>query len=207
MTSTNSNSLLVGLLGLLLGLGGGAIGSMLVVGGRPVERPAPVAEGGGPSDGETAAMLRELTHELRLLREAIEAGGAPRQETPASERTVAAPAPTDRLERAIERLAEVLPSQRAASARPTSAAGLGSSQLRSKNTELLRSVWSAEETVRARPYMFWSMRQIMERFGQPDGVGSEDGVHWNVYYRFDEETSVEFWFTDDMLTSIGTEHD
>jgi hypothetical protein len=99
---TQASWILLAGLGLATGLAGGALGAILVADGGP----RPEASAPPPSNDGSVAVLRELVEEVRLLRTSIVAG-AP---APASERAPVDGPSTDRLERSIERLAEVLAS-------------------------------------------------------------------------------------------------
>ena len=199
MASTNSSWIPVAGLALLVGLAGGFSGALLFA-----DRGAsPTTAAPSPSNDESVAVLRELTGEVRQLREAIEMGASSRPQGASSERAPMEAPATDRLERAIERLAEVLATPGSAVQARRGNVSKPPSALKPKATDRLLALCAMSEEDRGRAYYFWSRDEFMDQFGAPDEVSAQgEGSLLRLEYKIGEERVIKFSFTNDMLFYI-----
>jgi hypothetical protein len=218
MASTNFSWILVAGLGLTTGAAGGALGTMLLLDREPrIHDPVPTRtiDPGAVENGVGA--LRDLASEVRLLRESMPASVPLRSEAPGNQRVPIETAQSDRLERALERIAEGLEAQRSFSegsrdSGGSIAADLGTHRptrapFKPKAADLLEDLRAVDAGVRNRPYYFWSVDEILERFGCPDEISSSEGGGWRLFYQVGEEGYVNFYFAQRLLTEIGTDRE
>ena len=192
--------MLIAGLGVLSGLAGGFCGALLLA--DRATPPSPPTE--RSSDSELVAPLRDLANEVRLIHESIEAGAASRAAGPASERAPVGTSSTERLENAIERLAEVLASP-ATAAQPRKTDGSRSRKaLVPKATDRLLALCAMTEEERGRNYYFWNRQDFLDQFGAPDEVGVQGDGGYNVVlvYKIGDERTLQFAFANELLYYI-----
>lgn len=203
--------MLVAGLGLLTGAAGGVFGALLLVDRGPrVQESAPTATIDDAAFEKGVAGLRELTSEVRLLRESMPTRFPNRPEDPLAQRVPMETARSERLERALERIAAALETQpffASGSAAAQVAAGPSRAPFKPKDMILLEEIRNGEPGVRNRPFYFWSMDDILERFGCPDQINGNDSGGWQLFYNVGEEGYVNFCFTQRMLTDIGSDRE
>lgn len=198
MVSTNSSLLLAGGLGLLIGVGGGATGALLVDRDHgPAMLPAVNAEAGASS-----AAIAALTTEIRNLRESI---GASSSQAPAAGelRTPATDPATERLERAIAKLTEVLESPRANPVRSSSSATVEHQRIPPKQVAVLEELRVMNPSERIRAYFFWSLQDVLDRFGKADGFYPQEGQRCSLHYDLGDGRAVDIQFTSGMVYEIS----
>lgn len=206
MVPTNSSWMLVAGLGLLTGAAGGVFGALLLVDSKPrVHESVPTPTIDDSAFEKGVAVLRDLTSEVRLLRASMQTSVPHRPEDPATQRVPMETAQSERLERALERIAAALEAQRPFAAGVEVAAGPARAPFKPKDAILLEALRATDAGIRSRPYYFWSMDEILEQFGCPDKVSGVDGGGWSLFYTVGEEGWVNFYFIQRMLTEIGTD--
>ena len=217
MASTNFSWILVAGLGLTTGAAGGALGAMLLLDREPrIHDPVPTRTIDPAAVENGVGALRDLASEVRLLRESMPTSVPVQAEAPGDQRVPMETARSERLERALERIAEGLEAQRSFSAGPTGSPGSPAADLgprptrapfKPKVADLLEDLRAIDAGVRNRPYYFWSVDEILERFGCPDEISSSEGGGWRLFYQVGEEGYVNFYFAQRLLTEIGTDRE
>jgi len=201
MNPPHTHTILPALFGFLLGASVGALGFRLLL--DPVPPPAPVVP--TTSNDDVVAVLRELAGELRKLREATETSSPSEpREAVASRAPMDAPA-SDRLESAIERLAEVLAAPGSAvQPRRRAEAGPARDPLRPKATDRLLALCKLSEAERGRACYFLSLQEFLDAYGSPDyiDVQGNAGTLLRLRYKVEEEETIDFGFSHDLLYSI-----
>ena len=200
MGSPNSSWVPFAGFALLVGLAVGFSGALLFV-----DRDAsPSPPGPVPSNDESVAVLRDLVDEVRLLRASIDAGTSAVPAAPASERAAVGGPPTDRLERSIERLAEVLASPVSAVQGRRPEAQAQQNPIPPKATARLLALCALSEAERGQAYYFWRRLDFVEQFGSPDEVNitGDGGYNVQLVYRISDERQFTFSFANDLLYYI-----
>jgi hypothetical protein len=199
MAPTNSSLLLAGGLGLLIGVGGGATGALLVERGQPTGPERRTGEGVDP--GTISSAIEKLTVEMRAFRASIELhSGEP--STPGEMRVQAANPATERLERAISRLTEVLESPRASSVPFVPAAGVEHERIQPKQTARLEELRAMKPEERSQVYFFWSLQDVLDRFGRPDGFWPQEGGKCSLHYDLGDDHAVDIMLVDGLVFGV-----
>jgi len=193
---TQASWILLSGLGLATGLAGGALGAILVADSGPrTTSSTPQA-----SNDESVAVLRDLVGEVRLLRQTMETVPA----APVSERAPVDGPSTDRLQRAIERLAEVLASPGSAVQPRRSAVPAQRNPIPPKATDRLLAICALSEAERGQTYYFWTRQEFVDRFGSPDemNVQGDGGFNVVLQYQVAEDRWISLSFANDLLYYI-----
>jgi hypothetical protein len=192
----NSPTLVAAGIGLVFGLAGGALGTLLRngPGEATIDTSRPVA--GAAQDPALRIAVEELTREVRALHESL----GNRLEAPTREvASTNAPVDLDRLVAAIETLSTspgVLSGATGSAARH--AAPLVGTD-RPRNVPRLRELLQEIDVeARSRKHRFLTYQQVLDQFGAPDNV-YENGT-W--HYDLAEAGALEFQFFDGMLIQI-----
>ena len=199
MASPSSNLLLAGGLGLLIGIGGGATGALLVDRTpAPAVPPAIQAESGTP-----ASAIAALTAELRSVREALEARSSPTS-TPGESRAPATDPAAERLERAVTRLTEALESPRASVVGAIPARSVEHENLKPKQTARLQELRAMDPAARSQAYLFWSLQDVLDRFGRPDGFWPQENQQLTLHYQLEDGGAVDILLTGGLVFVIAS---
>ena len=182
----------------MIGVGGGASGALLVARGERVlpERAPSASE----DPGATSSAIERLTAEMRAFRTAIELRLS-EPSPPGEMRAPATDASAERLERAVVKLTEVLENSRAGLVPPSPASRVEHESIRPKQIALLEQLRRISVEERNQEYRFWSLQEVLDQFGKPDGFWPDPDHRWHLQYTV-EGGSLQFRFVNGMLFMI-----
>lgn len=192
----NSSTLVAAGIGLVFGLAGGAVGTLLRGPPRDAAIDTSRPSASAAQDPALRVAIEELTREVRALHETL----GNRLEAPTREvASTSAPVDLDRLAAAIERLTTSSGALSGATGSTARHAAPLVGTDRPRNAPRLRELLQdADYEVRSRKHRFLTYQQVLDQFGAPDDI-FENGK-W--YYDLAEGGALEFQFYDGMLTHI-----